>query len=105
MALRCSCDVLMRDQIDFLVGTIQLHAAAALLAVGDSSALPIAEAELLRPDPSLLSEALPNLRGELSRGIMAEAAIPVLAGFSSNAIRRRSVPRRWRYDIRVCRRP
>jgi len=58
---------------------IQLHAAAALLAVGDISALPIAEEELLRPDASLPPEALPNLRGGLSRGIMADEAIPALA--------------------------
>jgi hypothetical protein len=59
--------------------TVQLSAAAALLAVGDVSALPIAEAELLMPDASLPPETLPNLRGGLSHGIFGEAAIPVLA--------------------------
>jgi HEAT repeat protein len=69
----------LRSMLQEGVRTLQLPAAAALLAAGDSSALPIAEAELLRPDPSLSFEVLPNLRGALSRGIMPEAAIPALA--------------------------
>lgn len=58
---------------------IQLNAAAALLASGDVSALPIAEAALLRPEPGLPPEILLNLRGGISRGLRAEAAVPALA--------------------------
>lgn len=59
--------------------TIQLNAAAALLAADDVSALPIAEAALLQPEPGLRADLLLNLRGGISRGLTAEAAIPALA--------------------------
>jgi hypothetical protein len=57
----------------------QLNAAAALLASDDVSALPVAEAALLRPEPGLPPEILLNLRGGISRGLKAEAAVPALA--------------------------
>lgn len=58
---------------------LQLYAVAALLAVGDASALPMAERELLAPDASLPSETLPNLRSSLARGVFGTAGIPELA--------------------------
>ena len=59
--------------------TLQLNAAAALLAANDVSALPMATEALLQARQSLPPEVLPNLRAAISRGLTAEAAIPALA--------------------------
>jgi HEAT repeat protein len=56
----------------------QLHAAAALLMIGDLTPMPIAEAALLKPDQRTTPEALMNLRSAISRGITSDAAIPSL---------------------------
>ncbi len=59
--------------------TLRLSAAAALLLLGDVSALTSAEEALLDPQPSLSPEILQNLRGGIRVGVKDEAAVPGLA--------------------------
>ena len=59
--------------------TLQLNAAAALLAANDVSALPMATDALLQTRQSLPPDVLLNLRGAISRGVTSETAIPALA--------------------------
>src|SRR5258706_8867159 len=59
--------------------SLRLSAAAALLLLGDVSALPAAEKALLHPNPSLSPEILLNLRGGISIGLKDKAAVPGLA--------------------------
>ena len=59
--------------------TLQLNAAAALLAANDVSALPMATDALLQARQTLPPDVLLNLRGAISRGVTAETAIPALA--------------------------
>ena len=59
--------------------SLQLGAAAALLAAGDVEALAVAEPALLKPEAGLAPELLPNLRGALGYGIKSEEAVPSLA--------------------------
>ena len=65
--------------------TIALNAAAALLAVDDLSAMPIAEAALLSPNPGVPAELLHNLRVGISEGSGDAAAIPALIRLLSSS--------------------
>ena len=58
---------------------LQLHAAAALLAADDVTALPIASEALLQT-ARLPDDVLLNLRGAISRGLSDAAAVPSLGG-------------------------
>jgi HEAT repeat protein len=58
--------------------TVQLNAAAGLLAIGDLSALPMAEAALLRPDLSSTPE-VQSLQAGIRHGVKDVMAIPTLA--------------------------
>ncbi len=58
---------------------LRLSAAAALLLLGDVSALPAAEEALLHPDTNLSPELLHNVRAGIRLGVKDEAAVPSLA--------------------------
>ncbi len=72
---------------------IRLTAAAALLAGGDTRALPVAEAALNAPNSNATPEALHNLAVAISEGIRDPGAIPALARLlgSPNLDARRAV--------------
>jgi HEAT repeat protein len=57
---------------------LQLHAAGALLAANDVMALPIATEALLQTGAPLPDDVALTLRGAISRGLTAEAAVPSL---------------------------
>jgi HEAT repeat protein len=72
--------------------TVQLNAAAGLLAIGDLSALPMAEAALLRPDLSSTPE-VQSLQAGIRHGVKDVMASPTLARLlaSGDVETRRSV--------------
>ena len=58
--------------------SVRLPAAAGLLAINDLSALPVAEATLLRSDPAVPATDLHNLRVSLRQGVRDPSAAPAL---------------------------
>jgi hypothetical protein len=69
----------LRSSLEEQDQTLRLSAAAALLMLGDVSALPVAEEVLLHPDKNLSPELLHNLRAGIRLGVRDVATVPTLA--------------------------